>query len=75
MTIWGRNRGNFAAYREVVAAALGEQVDKARARGVMDVLSKAEVERAFTYVRRSPPSIRWMPRPCNACWTASSIRS
>jgi hypothetical protein len=44
----GRNRGNFAAYREVVAAALGEQVDKARARGVMDVVTKAEVERAGT---------------------------
>ena len=44
----GRDRGNLDAYRGVVAAALAQQVDRARARGVMDMLSKAEVERAGT---------------------------
>jgi hypothetical protein len=41
-----RNRGNLDEYRSVVAAALTEQVDKARARGAVDLLSRAEVVRA-----------------------------
>lgn len=41
-----RNRGNLAEYQRVVAAALAGEVDKARVRGVMAVLSKADVERA-----------------------------
>ncbi|MFJ9707943.1 hypothetical protein [Streptomyces sp. NPDC101234] len=41
-----RNRGNLTEYRKVVAAALAGEVDKARARGVMAVLTRADLERA-----------------------------
>ncbi|MER5889676.1 hypothetical protein ABT160_38115 [Streptomyces sp. NPDC001941] len=43
-----RNRGNLTEYRKVVAAALTEEVDKARVRGVMAVLTRADLERAET---------------------------
>ncbi|MEN8651512.1 hypothetical protein ABCR94_12940 [Streptomyces sp. 21So2-11] len=43
-----RNRGNLAEYQKVVAAALAEEVDKARVRGVMSVMSKADLIRAHT---------------------------
>ncbi|MFI7298588.1 hypothetical protein [Streptomyces sp. NPDC050121] len=43
-----RNRGNLAAYRKVVAAALEEEVAKARTRGVMARLTRADLERACT---------------------------
>ncbi|MGX1972513.1 hypothetical protein [Streptomyces kronopolitis] len=41
-----RNRGNLAEYRKVVAAALTEEVAKARVRGVMAVLTRADLQRA-----------------------------
>jgi hypothetical protein len=43
-----RNRGNLTEYRGVVADALTEQVDKARARGVIDILSSDDLARADT---------------------------
>ncbi|MER7959903.1 hypothetical protein [Streptomyces sp. NPDC096030] len=43
-----RNRGNLAEYQKVVAAALKEEVAKARVRGVMAVLTRADLERAGT---------------------------
>lgn len=42
----GRDRGNLQEYRGVVAAALADQVDTARARAAMDVISPAELEQA-----------------------------
>ncbi len=42
----GRNRGNLVEYRDVVAAALHEEVAKARSRAVLDVLSKEELTQA-----------------------------
>lgn len=42
----GRNRGNLGAYRDVVAAALEEEVAKARSRAVIDVLTKEEMAQA-----------------------------
>jgi len=44
----GRNRGNIAEYRRVVADALAEEVAKARARGMMPRLTAADVARAST---------------------------
>ncbi|WP_433206671.1 hypothetical protein ACQP1G_20485 [Nocardia sp. CA-107356] len=43
-----RNRGNLAEYRKVVADALAEELDKARARGVMARVTKADITRART---------------------------
>lgn len=43
-----RNRGNLTEYRKVVAAALTEEVEKARVRGVMAVLTRTDLERAET---------------------------
>lgn len=40
------NRGNLAAYQKVVATALSEEVDKARAHGTVDRLSVDELNRA-----------------------------
>lgn len=42
----GRNRGNYAEYRKVVADALAEEVNKARARGIMATFSEADLEAA-----------------------------
>ncbi|GCB00034.1 hypothetical protein [Mycolicibacterium sp. NCC-Tsukiji] len=42
----GRNRGNLVAYRDVVEAALQEEVTKARSRAVIDVLTKEELAQA-----------------------------
>lgn len=39
----GRDRGNLGAYRGVVAAALQEEVAKARSRAVLEVLTKEEL--------------------------------
>lgn len=41
-----RNRGNLREYQRVVAAALTEEVAKARTRGVMATLSAAQIEAA-----------------------------
>ncbi|WP_433858471.1 hypothetical protein [Streptomyces kronopolitis] len=41
-----RNRGNITEYHRVVAAALDEEVAKARARRAVTVMSSGEVERA-----------------------------
>ncbi|MEV8403849.1 hypothetical protein ACFT9I_01220 [Streptomyces sp. NPDC057137] len=41
-----RNRGNVTEYRKVVAQVLASEVDKARARGTVTVMSAQEVERA-----------------------------
>ncbi|WP_236739694.1 hypothetical protein [Mycobacteroides abscessus] len=38
-----RDRGNLGQYRQVVAAALAEEVDKARSRSVMETLSRDEI--------------------------------
>ncbi|MCX5203923.1 hypothetical protein OG897_21010 [Streptomyces sp. NBC_00237] len=43
-----RNRGNLTEYQKVVAAALQEEVAKARVRGVMTVLTRTDLERAST---------------------------
>lgn len=43
-----RNRGNLPEYRKVVAAALQEEVAKARVRGVMARLTRADLELAAT---------------------------
>ncbi len=42
----GRNKGNLSAYREVVEAALQEEVAKARSRAVIDLLTKEELAQA-----------------------------
>ena len=42
----GRNRGNLSEYRDVVAAALREQVDAARSRAVMEIFTKEELAKA-----------------------------
>ncbi|OIJ85078.1 hypothetical protein BIV25_45035 [Streptomyces sp. MUSC 14] len=41
-----RNRGNVAEYRQVVAQTLTAEVDKARTRGTVNVMTSQEVERA-----------------------------
>lgn len=41
-----RNRGNLGEYQKVVAAALTDEVNKARVRGVMTVLTQADLQRA-----------------------------
>lgn len=38
-----RDRGNLGQYRQVVAAALAEEVDKARSRSVMEAFSRDEI--------------------------------
>ncbi|MFF1717217.1 hypothetical protein [Streptomyces sp. NPDC058268] len=43
-----RNRGNVSEYRQVVAKVLADEVDKARTRGTVTVMSAQEVERART---------------------------
>jgi hypothetical protein len=47
-TYLNRNRGNLGEYQKVVAAALAEEVSKARARGVMSRLTGAELAEAST---------------------------
>ncbi|WP_331748718.1 hypothetical protein OIA45_47670 (plasmid) [Streptomyces chartreusis] len=47
-----RNRGNITEYRKVVAAALTNEVAKARARGAVAVMSAEDVQRA-----RSVPEV------------------
>lgn len=47
-TYMARNRGNVTEYRKVVAQVLASEVDKARARGSVAVMSPQEVERART---------------------------
>jgi hypothetical protein len=47
-TYMARNRGNVTEYRKVVAQALASEVDKARARGSVAVMTSQEVERART---------------------------
>lgn len=44
----GRNRGNYAEYRKVVADALAEEVNKARAYGLMATFSEADLKAART---------------------------
>jgi hypothetical protein len=43
-----RNRGNLGEYQQVVAAALAEEVSKARVRGVMTQLTSADLAEART---------------------------
>ncbi|MGC5234458.1 hypothetical protein ACPXCL_17130 [Streptomyces albogriseolus] len=43
-----RNRGNITEYRKVVAAALSDEVAKARARGTVAMMSAEDVQRART---------------------------
>lgn len=47
-TYLSRNRGNLGEYQKVVAAALAEEVSKARARGVMSRLTSADLAEART---------------------------